>query len=183
MRKRTFIDLDGVVANWEKSAMVILGANEEKYIPLLKEGNSLRDYFPNQWEVLDSKTEEFWLGLEKLPWADELIELALKYGDVAFLTSGGNVYERTNGVADAAKGKTIWVDRHFSKYGIPLIITKHKNFCAYPNSILIDDTLKNIEKFEEGGGTGYHFPQIYKLLEEDIDIKQVFGELELLLKQ
>ena len=176
---KTFIDLDGVQANWEKKAIELMELNEEEVIPKLKAGQDIEDIVGGDiWGKLDSTCDNFWTKLDLLPWAYDLVDTALKYGEVAFLSSGGNNYKRAYEVGEANKGKGIWTSIHFQDYKIPLILARNKEFCASNDSILVDDRITNIKRFEQYGGHGFHWPNAYKILQGDLDSKVVLGELE-----
>lgn len=177
--KQIFVDLDGVVANWEKRAIEVLGMDLDSTIKILKNGTDLEDICEvHPWEILDKKHDEFWNELELFPWAYEMIEKLQTLGEVSFLSSGGNIYRRPEGVGNAALGKTIWVSDKFKEYDVPLILTKHKYFCAGLDSILIDDTLEKIEEFENYGGHSFLFPHPYKILDGDLEFDDVMSGLE-----
>lgn len=177
--RQIFVDLDGVVANWEKRAIEVLGMDFESTKNILKTGVDLEDICEvHPWEILDKKHNEFWNELELFPWAYQMIEKLCEFGEVSFLSSGGNIYRRPEGVGNAGLGKTMWVSDKFKNYQIPLILTKHKYFCAGPNSILIDDTAKKIDEFTRYGGHGFLFPHPYKILDGDLKFNGVLGELE-----
>ncbi len=179
LNKQIFVDLDGVVANWEKRAIEVLGMDFESTKNILKNGGDLENLCDvHPWEVLDKKHDEFWNELELFPWAYKMIEKLQTLGEVSFLSSGGNIYNRPVGVGNAGLGKTIWVADKFNDYKVPLILTKHKYFCAGANSILIDDTPKKIDDFVEYGGHGFLFPHPYKILDGDFEFDDVMYGLE-----
>lgn len=157
MVTKIFNDLDGVHVNWEGRAIQLLNLKQSEIIPKLKKGGKLEDLYPNIYEMIEN------------------------CGEVAFLSSGGNIYRKTNSVANANAGKTRYVAKKFNN--IPLILTREKYFCASPQSILIDDTKEKIDKFREYGGFGFEFPHPHKILDGDININKVLGELEKVLIQ
>ncbi|MDA3855786.1 MAG: hypothetical protein PF569_05985 [Candidatus Woesearchaeota archaeon] len=171
-----FYDLDGVHVDWEGRAIEILGLDKSEIMPQLKSGKKLEDIHSDIYDRIENSGTDFWTGLELYPWAKELIELGKKYGEVAFLSSGGNIHKRTNAVADANAGKTRYVAKNFP--GIPLVLTREKYLCASPNAILIDDTQEKIDKFREYGGIGFEFPHPYKIIEGDLKLNEVLGQLE-----
>ncbi len=179
INKQIFVDLDGVVANWEKRAIEVLDIDFESTMNILKNGGDLEDICDvHPWEILDKKHDEFWNELELFPWAYQMIEKLQELGEVSFLSSGGNIYRRPEGVGNAGLGKTMWVSDKFAKYEVPLILTKHKYFCADSNSILIDDTVGKINEFVEYGGHGFLFPHPYRLLDGDLEFEDVMCGLE-----
>ena len=49
-------------------------------------------------------------------------------------------------------GKINWIDKNMPEYSRRYLIGPAKQFCAGPDSILVDDSNKNIEDFAEAGG-------------------------------
>ena len=176
LNTRIFIDLDGVVANWEKRAAQYLGVEEIQIGKELKGGADIEKFYPQLRDIILEAGREFWEGIDPLPWAEELYNLAQNYGEVAFLTSGGNFKRNSQFVADANAGKVYWVALNFPQS--QLILAREKWLCASENSILIDDTKNKITKFIQYGGQGFHWPHPYIIKDEEYPIKQVLGDLE-----
>jgi hypothetical protein len=99
-----------------------------------------------------------------------------KLGEVAFLSSGGNIHRRTEGVGIANYGKTQWVAKNFPDSS--LILTREKYLCASSNTILIDDTEKKIKQFANYGGNTFHFPHPYKIIDGELEFQDVLKGLE-----
>jgi len=104
--------------------------------------------------------EEFWAGLPDLPWAPNLFDLAKDRGlEWYILTSPG-------WCASGYSGKVKWGKRRFGDRFDRLIPTPHKHLFANPESILIDDSDINCQRFREAGGHAIVFPRIHNQLHE-----------------
>lgn len=178
MEKTIYLDMDGVVANWEKSALEVMDIEPEKIKDLLASPGRLLDKcdMSEVWGKIGEIGTSFWENLELLPWAQDLYDIGKKYGEVLFLTSPGTINKRPNGVAAACHGKIMWAHKYFPETDV--IISKNKYHSAGPNKLLVDDTYKKLEPFIGAGGHAYHFPNQWKILAGEIPIEQVLGELE-----
>jgi hypothetical protein len=177
---RIFLDLDGVCCFWEKSAAKTLGIDleDKKIREQVKNGKRLESFVGGDevmWPKIDKEGPEWWENLEKLPWADDLIELAKSSGkDFCFLTSPSNN-------PDCASGKIKWIKKHLGDDFKNFLIGKQKHMCASPNSILIDDDKKKCKKFEDYGGHSFLWPHSLKLIDKDINIDEVINDLRSLI--
>jgi len=171
-----FLDLDGVLADWLKSACSVCGIdeNESEVKRKLKQGIHLEKIGKiseeELWKKIDAKETNFWENLEKLPWADDLVKACNDLGDMYFLTSSGDcVY--------ACTGKAIWIKKYYPEYLNRLIIFREKEVLANKNTILVDDSESKITKFQKAGGYVFHWPNQYKI-EEDNNIYEIFENLK-----
>lgn len=176
---RIFLDLDGVLINWSKGVCDLLKI--DPYDP-----ENYKILTSDQWleggkfgsssdveEAVQLAGYSFWEKLEIHPWAFDLINLCKSKGDLYFLTSASTF-------SVAAHAKIDFILRHFksTKY----IITSYKYTCASPNHFLIDDMLFNIKKWNEEGGRSFHFPNQWKLLNNQISIKETLHTLSRVLR-
>jgi|DEB0MinimDraft_3_1074331.scaffolds.fasta_scaffold34118_3 5'(3')-deoxyribonucleotidase len=152
-KAKILIDMDGVVADFVGG--ICKAHNRENPYEKGFTGYQIEEAWgitPDEfWKVTDNV--EFWDGLDKFEWADELIEHCenlVGIENMAFCTAPSR-----NPLCIV--GKSMWLDRYFPK--VKRIFTKEKYFCANPQTILIDDTDAKIEKFYEHGGIGVNFPQ------------------------
>lgn len=173
---RIFLDMDGVVAYWEKAAAESCDIDYEDtdIREKLKGGERLDDMVGGDdvmWPKIDKAGEEWWQNLEKFPWADRLYEELNKLSDdFSFLTSPSS-----NPVC--ASGKIKWLQKHFGNKFKGFLIGKNKHLCAGPNTILIDDDKKKVKKFREYGGHAYLWPHPLVLLDGDKDPDDVIDEV------
>ena len=168
--------MDGVLTNWIEPALKLANVELTQEVKRrIKEGDSFDDIIVTWDNVSDNRDFTWWAALEKLPWADELVERASKLGNVSFLTSPGNIIKHTDTAAIAAYGKIKWCAKHFPN--IPLVISYEKYPCACRNSILVDDSMHKIEAFKKHGGNAFWWPNQYSFFDKDLDVQEVIGAL------
>jgi len=139
MRPHIFFDLDGVLANFDKAAGAILGTdNIYKYEFV----HGPEDF----WSKLHA-TGDFFLSMEKMPDADELL-MATCNNTWTILTA----LPRTDPQKTDAQ-KRQWVQENIA-HDVPVITcaTKDKPQFCVPGAILIDDRALNRKAWEKAGG-------------------------------
>lgn len=145
-----YLDLDGVFANFDKAV-------------LEHTGFSYQSNPRSAWPVLD-KIPHFFSTLEPLPGAVELFNqianTAMAYGErVAILTA---LPLNTNELRTAERDKKDWV-AHYLSPEIDVICVpnwSYKAELANNESILLDDSARNIKAWCEKGGIGIlHQPE------------------------
>lgn len=154
---RVFVDMDGVVANFEKAV-------KDAGIPVLEQGV----------KHTSKEVDEFWTRLGEIPHFYETLspidegvnmvnELKNAGLHVSFLT--GIPLVKGN-MATAQVDKIKWAKRIFGDdVRVYPVMRKNKcRFCEGPNSILIDDFAKTIDEWTGCGGSGY----VYKDNAEEI---------------
>jgi len=162
--KKLYLDMDGVIANFEKRY-------EELFSQTPAEGRDLKQFGRN-WPIFVNGDN--FATLEKWPGADELLEfveyIRNNHGvEVEILTSsGGHTFH------DEVSGqKTRWLATHGITYKPNIVPGRvHKSKYATPDTVLIDDTPDVIENFNAAGGIGI----LHK------DLGQTFEQLKTLLK-
>lgn len=144
-----YVDLDGVLVNWDKGYRQISGGlSDDEY--KAKYGGSASLNLVKKYGV------DWWANLEWLPGGKELWKFVrnnfLKY---KILTATGKPGEWSS---IARKGKHIWMKRNLP--GLPesdqIVVGpkgEKKNY-AKPGDILIDDTPRNIQDWIDAGGVG-----------------------------
>lgn len=125
--------------------------------------------YSNQIYVIANK-EGFFLGLEEMPGARELLKLAhnltgkLPHILTAPIKSNPN----------CEKEKAQWIEAHFSGLYDKFYCTGDKHTKAAPNAILIDDRPKYIKPFQDAGGSVVYY-QNYQQASKDL--RKVVNEL------
>lgn len=118
-------------------------------------------------ELLESQGQEFWRGLKKYPWADELWELCSQYAPVMVMSSPWIV-------PDAAAGKMRWVMENLPPTALERIsLTSSKHHLAHPGALLIDDRADACAKFRNPnpmnpkvkGGQAFCWPQPWSVMD------------------
>jgi len=117
---------------------------------------------------------DFWTGLRKYPWADDLLALCESFSPTVIMTSPANI-------PTAASGKMEWLFTNFphvERYSI----TSCKHHLSHPGALLIDDSVEFCAKFEEHDGVAYLFPQPWSD-PEGWAARDALAEIEALLRR
>lgn len=142
MINKIYLDMDGVLANFEKRY-------EELFNEKPSSSRELKNFSSNWTEFVEGK---HFVTLDMFPGANELLKFVDSTGiEVEILSSsGGEKYHY-----QVAAQKSLWLMSKGLWYKRNIVSgrSKKKNF-ATPNSILIDDTEDVIESFIEAGGLG-----------------------------
>ena len=171
------LDLDGVIVSWLKGAANVCGIDlENKEIrDKIKSGSSINLFLENGekelWENIDKYGSEWWRNLEKFSWSDKLIKLLMdKSSNFCFLTSPSNN-------PFCVIGKIMWLKDNMGSDFKNFLIGKDKHFCANSRSILIDDNVGKIKKFDKYGGNVFKWPNELSLIDGDINIEDTLKSL------
>ena len=133
------IDMDGVLADFEKRACELLVS--DKVYDKKAMWSAIKHHIRNGGR--------FWYELEKMHLVDEMLDLIITLGKRnEILTATG--YEDT-----AAQDKRDWVSEHTPGFRVNLVrSSKDKALYAQPHILLIDDREKSIEPWIAAGGVG-----------------------------
>jgi len=146
---RIFLDVDGVLADWVDGVRLAAGIEPSTWDTV---GHGL---LPTQNQAkIDAamSTREFWVGLVRYPWADELFQTCQRHGEVIFCTQPFDSPE-------CLAGKYQWLSNHFGATMDNIVFTRKKWRLANPQSLLIDDNKENCDRFQYAGGHSILFPQ------------------------
>jgi len=171
---RVFLDLDGVVSDFSLAMCQTMGLNHLS--------TTLRDRLENNymvsnevcaetfWNKVTSEGTDWWANIPLTPWAHNLYNGLSNVAPVCFLTA-----PHDNDPLSLA-GKAMWIKKHFKTDCF--LVGKRKEFCASPKAVLIDDYIRNVQRFVEAGGLAYHWPNPDKLRNEgnwEQEIDKVVG--------
>lgn len=179
---RIFLDMDGVVAFWEKSAAKTLDIdlNDEKIREEIKNGKRMETYVggdENMWPLIKKEGDEWWENIELLPWAKRLYNMLKEKADYfSFLSSPSND-------PLCASGKVKFLRKHFGDDFKDFLIGRNKYMCASKNALLVDDDKGKTKKFKKFGGYIFQWPSPLELLDGDIDVEETFDELSDYIKE
>lgn len=141
------LDMDGVLSDFRKAAIELHGPNYEKL------GRTNPVAF---WRPITKQIDNFFSHLDPLPDALELYDFVSTIPDIdiKILTA----LPRPEGKAiTVAQDKTDWIHRHIDDKLEVITVIGGKNkskYCNAVNDILIDDTKRNLDAWEEAGGIG-----------------------------
>ena len=148
MEPTLYLDMDGVVADWETAIADILGYK-------LIEG----DRWPDQdWRKI-IQFQRVYRDIPLLPWALEFVDEACEIARAAnyavrFLTA----VPRRNDFPYAFEDKVHWANKHFPTIPVwfgPYSQDKQKR--AAPGQVLVDDRMTNINEWIAQNGIGIYF--------------------------
>lgn len=113
------------------------------------------------WAPIKEQGEEFWVGLDVLPWATPFLTWLREF---VVDTPGCKMYVLSSPGRDLHNytGKLRWLrERLYFDYS-QCLLTSHKHLLAKPGAILIDDKWENVRNFQNNGGFGFHFNTYYQ---------------------
>lgn len=157
MINTVLIDLDDVLTDFGGAAQRVHNLTQEEldWVTECWQANEWtkesRELYDKYWDAIHKLGSQFWLDLEPLPWAKELLNLVESFTDDWFIVSAPARGTHSH------VGKLQWIE----KFGLPmdkLIPTKHKRLFAQEGVVLIDDRQKTIDTFDAEGGEGILFP-------------------------
>ncbi len=150
---KILLDMDGVMVDFGKGVCEAHGKSNPHAEPLSTEtmGKYHMDEIWNMpidefWEPL--KEASFWENLEFMPDAGVILEAceqAVGKGNVCLLTCP------TRGSGPVV-GKIRWIEKNMPEYKHRFLIGQPKEFCAGPDSVLVDDSNEIVVRFAKAGG-------------------------------
>ena len=149
MKKTIFVDMDGVLTDFNKEYMRMFGMTAREVSQ-----DRVNKRFSEYWhKFIDDGA---FARLDKHEGADELIaflnECTSKYNVCILSSSGG--FDRHRDVTDQ---KLKWLDTHGIRWAAMIVPGKRfKSGFANEHSLLIDDTYEVITAFEDAGGYVIH---------------------------
>lgn len=154
MKKPTlYLDMDGVLADFDSAASVLIGATTEERLTAEQTGR----WPAHKWQQIADHAN-FYRNLPKMPLADDLVALAVKFRDnlnydVKILTA----IPHDNDMHEAFHDKIDWINQHYGDQGFrvhfgPYSEDKQRH-CSGLDDILVDDRTSNCREWRRAGGT------------------------------
>jgi PAS domain-containing protein len=137
-----YLDMDGVVADFNSYAEKILGKSQQDEV-----------WSEEEWSVL-KQYQRIYRDLPKTAYADQLVELCKKKCEqqnwqFLFLTA----VPKGNDIRWAFWDKVLWAQRYFPDTPVHFgPYSKNKYVHCESGDILIDDRTSNIQEWTEAGG-------------------------------
>lgn len=131
-----YCDMDGVLTDFDKRYKDIVGVSVNK----AETTRTPKEF----WEPVTQAGVRFWAGMEWMHDGNVLWKYIQKYSPT-LLTSPSR--DKSSII-----GKSVWCKKHLPN--VKVIYSSHKYKYATPDSILIDDRKKNIDKWIQAGGIG-----------------------------
>lgn len=151
---KVYLDMDGVIADFDEGVRKLTGKGPKE--------QSQRD----MWKAIRGtptgvSESKFWEQLPPIKNYKNLIRfLEQNFEHVLVLSSPGNGGQAT------IEGKQDWLTNH--EVPFHAIFRRNKEVYAEPNSLLIDDWSKNIEKWKQAGGQTVHYSS-YKQAKQQLE--------------
>lgn len=160
MPRRIFLDMDGVLVDWVGGALRLLNRPS----PYTHGQNVGRELLASLGEdpaqFWSCCGREFWRELEPTAECCEIVRLCLDMVGIENLA----ILSHPQELPGCASGKRDWIQKHLPTLSPHVILTEAKHFCAYPNTLLVDDSDKMINRFREAGGYGLLIPRPWNSL-------------------
>ena len=147
--RRLYLDCDGVLADFDKGAMAILGMKPKAF--------EHRHGLGRFWQKL-AQAPDFYFSLPLLPDAMQLYE-AVKHLDPIILTG----LPRGNWAADQ---KMRWAEKHFPGVRMITCMARDKRNHAREGDVLVDDNDKFRHLWEQASGIFVHHKDAASSIEE-----------------
>jgi 5'(3')-deoxyribonucleotidase len=154
MKSTLYIDMDGVVADFNRYAYEVLRLPPSEGI------------YPDEKWVKLRDNERLYRDLEKTSYADELIDFCREFAwnkyNLIFLTA----VPKNNDMHWSFYDKVMWANKHFPNIPVHFgPFSKDKHVHCVMGDILIDDRTSNIEEWRAAGGIGIHHKKFKDTIE------------------
>lgn len=150
MIEHVLLDLDGVLVQW--SEQVCLLFNQPGLIrPTWDVEDWLGISSEEMWAKIDAQGADWWRSLPPYTWNTGLLSLVTSYPFTIATCPSKHV--------SSVAGKFLWIHDRFGEGFTKFMLGKDKWLMAKPGTVLIDDSDKNCQLFEEAGGHAIVFPQ------------------------
>lgn len=157
-----YLDLDGVCVDFPSGLARLMGLDRDLFY------SERCDHYGAEKQIISEELgipfgeeelharlgeagAEFWMGLEKYSWTDDLIEMCSEYAPVMIMTKPAQH-------PSSSMGKHAWIQKNLPKIQ-RFSLTNSKHHTAHRNAFLIDDYDEGVRLFREHNGLAYLFPQ------------------------
>lgn len=183
---RILLDMDQILVDFIGGAIQIHGISRQKLescwpagqYSIIEPMGLTQDEF---WRPINEAGDLFWLGLETLPWINDLLHLVDSLTDDWYIVSTPSLHHTSY------SGKARWLKRFFGQSFNRFIFTFHKGVLACSNALLIDDCEETVEQFIIAGGSALVFPgrtnKLYNHADSPVDYLSKHHRLDSLIFQ
>lgn len=176
--RTVLLDMDGVITDFVGRAIEIHGKRPETVLANWPRGTHwlhevLKTDLPGFWRPINAQGERFWRDLSPYPWARALLDW------IEAVPENWAICTSPSRDPACPRGKMEWLYAHIRPAFRDVALTPRKHLLANPNTVLIDDTERMVERFEAAGGHAVLFPQAWNRKGAQADPwAQVLAELE-----
>ena len=172
-----YCDMDGVLCDFDSRFLQVLGDVGKKYYSIkgITSAQDFEDKYGKEefWKFIDKTVGvRYWVGMDWTPSGAKLWNFIKKYNPI-LLTSPS----RDN---NSRLGKRLWVKNHIPGTPVVFKYSKVKQDMATPTSILIDDRMDTIDRWNAAGGIGIYHPtnthNIDKVIQQILEVYEGKGE-------
>ncbi len=158
--EKIYFDMDGVLADFDGGVVKLCNARPVDQMHHTPEDDD------RLWESI-RKVDHFYDRLEILDGSDVMLRTLLeRYGERCEILTG--IPKPRRGIKDAGDDKRKWMARNFGPEIKVNVVYRDqkKNYCTGEGCILIDDYKRNIDIWEEYGGTGILFTDAWSVMKK-----------------
>lgn len=138
-----YFDMDGLLANFNKKCVEIMGHNFDE------------ERASECWRKIN-KVDDFWISLEPYDGLSAFFSTIIPILDANNIRYGILSGTCNSNTAGCERDKMLWLKTHantwFAPHQIHLCKSKNKKWYATPESVLIDDRGTNIDDWKNHGG-------------------------------
>ncbi len=149
MKNTIYIDMDGVVADFDTPARAILKPTWEEQ----RHADATGRWPDTKWRTILNQ-QDFFRILPKMPQADELMALARRFEtELGWRLRMLTAIPKKNDFPEAFQDKIDWMQEHYP--GVRVCFgpySQDKQQHCKPGDILVDDRASNIEEWQQAGG-------------------------------
>lgn len=177
MIKNILLDLDGTLSDFFTDALYLLNKKYCKNTPITAEEyrkeptfNMADKFYISQeefWQTIEAD-QYFWSNMSPFPWAKGLYNLLSEFAPVT-ISSSPSLNPR------CIPDKLEWLNKHLGVKSDSCMFGGRKYLMAKPDTLLIDDYPKNVEKFIEAGGKAVLVPSSWNT--EDLSFDKVVAAI------
>lgn len=148
-----YLDMDGVLADFNTAARELINATKSEEERAAQVGR----WPEHEWRKIVEQ-DNFYRILPKMPLADELVELAVRFRDnldydVKILTA----IPQGNDMPECFHDKIDWINEHYGQHNFRVHFGPYskdkQHHCRNKDDILVDDRTSNCNEWRAAGGT------------------------------
>jgi 5'(3')-deoxyribonucleotidase len=161
-----YIDMDGVVADFDTVAQRIMDANDEERAQAERTGR----WPDHKWQTILNH-QHFYRNLPKMPRADDMMALAFRFqNDLGWRLRMLTAIPKNNDFPECFQDKIDWMMDYYPTVRVCFGPYSHdKQHHCRPGDILVDDRTSNIQQWRAKGGIGVHVTADYDQALQDLE--------------